>query len=133
MSPDAPPPAEQLTGTEDRPIERIPDDPNTLRHWGVLLGGPAIWMSHFMVVYLFAEAGCTALDLREGVVVAFTVVATVIALLACGALAWVARRRMGADAEWTIDFASGGFLLSIGSAFGVLAVGAPALVLSPVC
>ena len=25
----------------------------------VFLGGPVIWFSHFMVVYLVAEAGCT--------------------------------------------------------------------------
>ncbi len=127
------PDARRLTGTDDRPIEQIPDTPSTLRNWAELLGGPAIWISHFMIVYLVAEAGCAALDLGEGVLVAFTVVATVIAVLACGALAWSTRRRMQTGDEWTIDFASGGFLLSIGSAFGVLVVGAPALVLSPVC
>lgn len=121
-----------MTGTDDRPIERVPDNPSTLRDWIVLLGGPAIWMSHFMIVYLVAEAGCAELELSEGALVAFSVVATVVAALACGALAWVARRR-SAGQEWKLDFASGGFLLAIGSLMGVLAVGAPALVLSPVC
>lgn len=124
---------ERLTGTEDRPIERIPDNPSTLRDWAVLLGGPAIWISHFMAVYLVAEAGCEGLGLTEDVVVVFAVVATAVAAMACGFLARVAQRRRSVGQEWKLDLASGGFLLAIGSVMGVLAVGAPALVLTPVC
>lgn len=130
---------DRLTGTEDRPIERIPDEPSTLGRWVVAVGGPAVWMTHFMVVYLAAEASCAGLAtdewsfISEDALVVLTVVATVVAAVACAALAVVARRRMRADDPDRVDFAFLGFLLSIGSAIGVVAVGAPALVLSPAC
>jgi uncharacterized membrane protein len=130
---------ERLTGTEEHPIERIPDEPSTFGRWVVAVGGPAVWITHFMAVYLVAEASCAGLEtdewsfIGEGSVVAFVVAATVVAALACAALAVLARRRMRADDRETVDFATIGFLLSIGSIIGVVAVGAPALFLSPIC
>lgn len=130
---------ERHTGTRDHPIERIPDTPSTLREWWLLLGGPTIWISHFMAVYLAAEVACGPLGpsnwsfFGEDILVALTVAATVAATLACGALAWICRRRMRAGDEWKIDFSTGGFLLSIGSIVGVVAVGTPAAVLAPLC
>lgn len=120
-------------------MEHIPDAPSTLRDWAALLAGPAIWITHFMAVYLAAEVACGPLGpsnwtfFSDDTLVVFTVVATIAAALACGAVAWTCRRRMRTGEEWTIDFSSGGFLLSIGSIVGVIAVGAPAVVLAPVC
>lgn len=130
---------ERLTGTEGHPIEKIPDEPSTFGDWVVAVGGPAIWMTHFMVVYLAAEAACASLEtaewsfIGEDAVVALTVVVTVVAALGCTGLALVARRRMRAGDRETVDLSAIGFLLSIGSIIGVVAVGIPALVLSPVC
>lgn len=130
---------ERLTGTEEQPIERVPDDPSTLGRWAVAVGGPAVWMTHFMVVYLAGEASCVSRATNEwtfvgaDALVALTVVATVIAALACVALAIVAHRRMEATARETVDFAFLGFLLSIGSVIGVVTVGAPALFLPASC
>lgn len=131
--------SERLTGTEEHPIERIPNDPSTLGRWVVAVGGPAVWMTHFMVVYLAGEASCVSRATNEwtfigaDALVALTVVVTVIAALACVGLALVARRRMRATDRETVDFAFLGFLLSIGSVIGVVTVGAPALFLSTSC
>lgn len=130
---------ERLTGTEEHPIERIPDEPSTFGRWAVAIGGPAVWITHFMVVYLAGEITCVSRLTNEwtplggDALVVITVVATIAAVLACGALAVVARRRIAGTDRETIDFAFLGFLLSIGSIIGVVAVGAPALVLTPAC
>lgn len=130
---------ERLTGTDERPIEQIPDDPSTFGRWVVAVGGPAVWISHFMVVYLASELTCVNrltnewTPLSGDALVVITVVTTVLAVLACAALAVVGRRRMrGTDRE-TIDFSFLGFLLSIGSIIGVVTVAAPALVLPSGC
>lgn len=131
--------SERLTGTDDRPIERIPDDPSTFGRWVVAVGGPAVWITHFMVVYLAGEVACVSRSTNEWTflsgdgLVLVTVIATVVAVLACAGLAFVARRRMATTDRETIDFAFLGFLLSVGSIIGVVAVGAPALVLSSGC
>lgn len=132
-----------MTGTPDHPIEQIPRDPSTARDWLVMLGGPTIWITHFMVVYLVAEAACvpTASDqyrIFGGSIVAVTVVATVVAAAGCAGLAWVARlRRRHPDRRggtgYQSDMAGAGFLLALGGLIGVLAVGAPAAYLSPLC
>lgn len=130
---------ERLTGTDEHPIEHIPDEPSTFGRWVVAVGGPAVWMTHFMVVYLAGEITCVSRLTNEwtplggDALVAITVAATVVAVLACAALAVVARRRMGGSDRETVDFSFLGFLLSIGSIIGVVAVGAPALVLTPAC
>ena len=131
--------AERLTGTADRPIERIPDAPSSLGRWVVAVGGPAVWITHFMVVYLAGELTCVSRLTNEwtpisgDVLIGVTVTATVVAAVACAALAVVARRRMAATDAETTDFAFLGFLLSVGSIIGVVAVGVPVLALSPAC
>ena len=133
-----------LTGTEDRPIERIPDEPGMRLDWLALLAGPIIWISHFMVVYLAGETACTPTDEDQwsffdgDTVAVLTVVATVAALAACIGAALFARRRMHrhdphGDANYVFDFARTGFLMAVAAGIGVLTVGAPALYLSPLC
>lgn len=130
---------ERLTGTDDRPIERIPDEPSTLGRWVVAVGGPAVWMTHFMVVYLAGELSCISSQTNEWTpisadgLIAITIIATVLAVLACTALAVVARRRMGTGRRETVDFSFLGLLLSVGSIIGVVTVAAPALVLRTAC
>ena len=130
---------ERLTGTDEEPIERIPDDPSTLGRWVVAVGGPVVWISHFMFVYLAGEVTCVSRLTNEWTLISgdaligLTVAATVVAVLACSALAVVARRRMRATDRETIDLAFLGFLLSIGSIIGVVTVAVPALVLPMGC
>ena len=120
--------------------------------WVVFLGGPVVWLTHFMVVYLVAEAGCTgdgpgltAFD--PPVPAAVTLAATAVAAVGCVAFAaWAHRRwlasRQGVAADeagdlsgphqdrdrgGTMAFAS--LLLALFSLVAVLFVGLPALVL----
>lgn len=120
--------------------------------WVVFLAGPVTWFTHFMVVYLVVEAGCTGagpgLELFDPPVPAtVTLAATVVAAVACLAFArWGHRRwqagRQGpaADAAGELsgpfeEYDRGGslafaaFLLSLFSFVAVLFVGLPALVL----
>lgn len=119
----------------------------------VLLLGPVLWLTHFMVVYLVAEAGCTGdgpgLEVFDPPVPqALTLVATAVASVACLAAAgWAGRRwrarpsssrtagadRAGAPADLPVDraMAFAGMLLSLLSFVAVLLVGLPALYLGP--
>jgi hypothetical protein len=68
------------------------------RLWILLLAGPVIWFTHFMVVYLVAEAGCTGsghgLELFDPPVPrTVTLAATAVAFLVCAA---AAHRSLGA-------------------------------------
>lgn len=119
--------------------------------WVVFLGGPVVWFTHFMVVYLVAEAGCTG----EGpglrafdppVPATVTLAATAVAAAGCLAFAvwgyrrWVdSRQGLAADEApelsgsyqerdrgGTMAFAS--LLLALLSLVAVLFVGLPALV-----
>lgn len=119
--------------------------------WVVFLGGPVIWITHFMVVYLVVEAGCSGdgpgLDAFDPPVPSgVTLGATAVAALVCLAFAaWSYRRwravtegRTPEDADdvpgpvhdgdrgATINFA--GLLLSLFSFVAVLFVGLPAMV-----
>ena len=103
--------------------------------WIPFLGGPVTWITHFMVVYLVAEAGCTGdgrgLEVFDPPVpAAVTLGATAVACLVCLAFAaWSYRRWRAADggpAAATMNFA--GFLLALFSFVAVLFVGLPALV-----
>ncbi len=119
--------------------------------WVVLLGGPVIWFSHFMLVYLIAEAGCTGggpglRAFNPPVPSAATLAATAVAAAGCLAFAlWAHRRWMAArrgeaadnpgelsgpyeerDRGGTMALAS--LLLSLFSFVAVLFVGSPALV-----
>ena len=120
----------------------------------VFLIGPILWATHFGIVYLVAEAGCTGagmglrfLDPPVPTIVA--VVATVVAGIACLGTAWWAYRRWRAVASRTADedaavrtglpgddvrggtLEFAGFLLSLLSFVSVLMVGLPALALTP--
>lgn len=124
--------------------------------WVAFLAGPTVWFTHFMVVYLVAEAGCTGggpglrlLDPPAPVVV--TLVATVLAAALCAAAAawafarWQESRRtleaapdagQSLSGEFDDDHRRGalgfaGFLLSSFSVLAVLFTGAPALFLGP--
>jgi hypothetical protein len=119
--------------------------------WVVFLGGPVIWFTHFMVVYLVTEAGCSGdgrgLELFDPPVPATTtLVATAVAAVGCLAFAaWVHRRwqrtRQGPAADEAAELAGPmpetdrggsldfiGFLLALFSFVSVLFVGLPALV-----
>lgn len=118
----------------------------------VLVAGPVIWFTHFMVVYLVAEAGCTGdgpgLEVFDPPVpTGTTIAATVVAVLACGGSAASAYRRWradrpeaGAPPALTGDIVAGGgrgtiaftgLLLSLFSIMAILLVGLPALFLPP--
>jgi hypothetical protein len=119
--------------------------------WLVFLGGPVIWITHFMVVYLVVEAGCSGDGhgfevFDPPVPAATTLVATGVAALGCvGFAIWAYRRwrtiRQGLSADeladtsgplsdrhprGAMDFA--GLLLALFSVVAVLFVGLPALV-----
>jgi hypothetical protein len=119
--------------------------------WVVFLAGPVTWFTHFMVVYLIAEAGCTGdgpgLDAFDPPVPAVaTLAATAVAALIClGAARWAYRRwrasQQGVAADEAAELsgphherdrggalAFAGFLLSLFSFVAVLFVGLPALV-----
>lgn len=121
--------------------------------WVVFLGGPLLWLSHFMFVYLVAEAGCSGdgpgLDLFDPPVPrTVTLVATALAAAACLPMAVWARRRWrtatqepAADAgdPGGIPDAAGngtlpraGFLLASFSFVAIVFVGLPAAFL-PAC
>jgi hypothetical protein len=119
------------------------------------LAGPLIWSTHFMLVYLVVEAGCTGdgpgLRLFDPPVpTVVTLSATAIAAGASlGCAGWAYRRWRASGREPAADDAGGlpgdrrdpdgggplafaGFLLSLLSLVAVLFVGLPALVL-PAC
>ncbi|HWC10750.1 MAG TPA: hypothetical protein VG455_05955 [Acidimicrobiales bacterium] len=148
-----PPPDGSRTASDGTPVAvDVSRDRLTRVGWVVLLGGPVIWFSHFMLVYLVAEAGCTgggpglrAFD--PPVPSAVTMAATAVAAVGCLAFAvwahrrWIATRDGPAaddpgglsgaheeqDRGGTLAFAS--LLLSLFSFVAVLFVGLPALVL----
>lgn len=138
----------------------VPVDVSTDRRvrmtWAIFLAGPIIWLTHFMAVYLVAEAGCTGdgpgLWLFDPPVpVVTTLVATVIAVALCvAATVWAFRHWRDAareleeapddaeaiSGEYDDDrrrgsLALAGFLLGAFSVVAVLFTGTPALVLGP--
>ena len=147
-------PAEQgaWTAAEGTPVAvDVSRDRLARTTWVVFLAGPVTWLTHFLVVYLIAEAGCTGdgpgLDgFDPPVPAAATLAATVVAALACLAAArkaldrWrVSRHGVAADeaAELSGRFhdrdrggalAFAALLLSLFSGVAVLFVGLPALV-----
>lgn len=119
--------------------------------WWILLAGPAIWLSHFMLVYLVAEVWCALAgvgrQLRDPwVPLVVTSVATGLAAFASAlAIFWALRSwrharaggsaaegqgGAGEDLRGSVSLA--GLLLAALSFVGVLFVGLPALVL-PAC
>lgn len=133
--PDHVEPEEIPVDTRDVPHEPAVWTRSTRRFWAVLLAGPVIWIVHFAVVYLVAEAVCSPAvqddrsGVDEGPLRVFIVVATVIAVLACIAAALVAWRAMRRPGASPLHRAS--LLLAVGSVASVIAVGGPILVLGP--
>ena len=124
--------------------------------WAMFLAGPVVWFTHFILVYLVTEAGCTAggpglRNFDPPVPVLLTLISTVIAAgLAAAAAVWAFGHWRGAKRELemapddvedlagehdddrrrgTLAFA--GFVLSIFSVVAILFTGAPALLLGP--
>lgn len=123
--------------SSDRPVEEIPQQRSTVRDWALLLAGPVLWITHFMAVYLYSEAACVAresdalpvpgADALVPVVVAATVVAAFITVWAT-LLSWRAAHRREGD-EAALGWA--GALLGALSVVAILAVGLPALAVTP--
>lgn len=131
--PDPTRPEEIPVDTRTAPHEPAVWSRSTVRFWMLLLAGPVIWIVHFAVVYLAAEAACTPATewpaVGERTLRRFVVVATIVAALLClavAAVAWRVRREPEAS---PLHRASG--VLAIGSFLSVIAVGAPVLVLGP--
>jgi hypothetical protein len=155
-----PPRSGAHTASDGTPVPvDVSHDRRARRTWVVFLAGPVIWFSHFMLVYLVAEAGCTGdgrgLDVFDPPVpVVWTLVATVVAVGLCAAAAFGARRRWRADGspagpakdgeaeahdaepaetadaeERSASLAFVGYVLSLFSLLAVLFTAAPALVL----
>jgi hypothetical protein len=119
----------------DAPGEPAVRSPSTIRMWAVVLSGPTVWIVHFMVVYLAAEASCESArstqmsfvgetGLRVGIVAA-TVVA-VVGLVGVGGMAW--RRSLATDATPMYRVA---LLLTSLFVLATLVVGLSPLVLDP--
>jgi hypothetical protein len=129
----------RLTGGDGTPVAvDVSRDRPARIIWVAFLGGPITWITHFMLVYLVAETGCSGggrgFELFDPPVpAATTLAATVLAVLACAGFAvWCYRRwRAGGDAPGAADgtMAFIGFLLALFSAVAVVFVGLPALVL----
>lgn len=126
-----PEPVDTLTA----PHEPVVETPSTVGLWRHVLAGPSLWLAHFAVVYLLAEAACEAertggmdvLDpstLRVVVVVA-TIVAAGTAVVAA---IWSWRRSRRPDASGLLWAAT---LASTGAALTILAVGLPILWIGP--
>lgn len=138
--------------SEEVDVVSTPQGPGSSRIWLLVLAAPTIWITHFMVVYLIAEAVCVAGDtdrqvLGLHVVSAVTVAATVVATVAIAAAGVLAYRRWRAEERHRRSPGDGsdqaaargtdralaftGFVLAILSVYAVLIVGLPALWLFP--
>lgn len=114
----------------------------------LLLAGPLIWTTHFMVVYLVAEAGCTGdgpglRAFNPPVPAVVTIATTGVAAVALAAAATIAFRRWRrsrratgdgdgvepVDRDGSLAFAA--FTLSLLGVVEVAFVGVPALLLTP--
>lgn len=155
--PDRPPSPEAggLSASSGTPVPvDVERDRRQRRAWLLFIAGPVIWITHFMVVYLIAEAGCTGdgalLDRFDPPVpVVATWIATLVAVPVTVAMAVWAWRSWRRGADGPVDIAPEaegaptprgtlatsplafiGFLLSALSVVAILFTAAPALVLS---
>ena len=114
-------------------IERPPDDHPTVAGWAWLfLAGPIIWYLYFWVVYLAAEAGCTA---NSGAVVTWVTIgltgATMVAIAYYALRGSRARGTQATGEDGTGSLIGAGMLLGAFFVVATLFVGVPALVLQP--
>ena len=134
-APDPADPEQIPVDTLEAPHEPAVWTRSTSWFWVVLLAGPVIWIVHFAVVYLAAEAACTPTvasrwpDLDGGSLRAFVVVVTLVAAIACAVAAIVAWRATRAGDASPLTRAA--VVLAIGSLVSVVLVGTPVLVLGP--
>lgn len=118
--------------TLEAPHEPVVPAPSSWRLWALLLGGPVVWFTHFMVVYLTAEAVCTPKLIGEeqpwsdAALDGFVLVATAVAVAACMVVALLSSRRLRREPRQWLWWVS--ITLGIGSALSVVAVGLPVLV-----
>ena len=157
VPPDEPSPQEgSLTAGEGTPFA-VDVSRDRRARWAMFMfvAGPVIWSTHFLLVYLVVEAGCSGdgpgLRLFDPPVPkVVTLAATAVAASAAlGCAIWWYRRWRPSEHEPPVDHAGGlaggltdrhrggtlafaGFLLSLLSVVTILAVGLPALVL-PSC
>ncbi|HJR92491.1 MAG TPA: hypothetical protein VJ938_08620 [Acidimicrobiia bacterium] len=124
-----------------------PVDVSGDRRWrsllALLVGGQVVWISHFWLVYLVAEAACTGdgmgLDVFEPPVLGVvTLVATAVAVAACAAIGYLAHRSWRdpgdtiSEAPIRRPLAFAGMLLAGLGSLAVLFVGLSVLVF-PTC
>jgi hypothetical protein len=128
---------------------RVSTDRRALSTLALFLAGPVIWSAHFIVVYVVVEAGCTGSG--EGLTAfdppvprVVTLVATVVAAVACLLVAAASARRWRSDrvehpdrtalspGEGVAPLAFVGLLLSLLGFVTVLFVGLPVFFL-PTC
>lgn len=121
----------------DRAVELPPDAPSTAPLWLLMLAGPILWIAHFAVVYLAAEAVCNAAEtesmtfLTEGWLVVTVIAVTVIAAVSAALAAVYSWRRSRHDTGDDAALALAGMMLAMGSVVAILAVGLPALAFPP--
>lgn len=105
--------------------------------WSVLfLAGPVIWYLYFWLVYLVAEAGCTAGGVQVlglPAVSVLTVAATILAVAAIAMLTLIGRRRLspGQDDGTQQPLLLAGYLMGMLFIVATLFVGVPATLMSP--
>lgn len=139
-----------VTGAKGTPVPvEVSAAPTFRTNLMLFFAGPVIWTSHFMLIYLVTEAGCTGdgpgLNLFDPPVpTVVTLVLTAAAVLACLISARWSHRRWRemheeqADDQGSLDPAGAGalafvgYLLSLLGSVVVLFVGLPALVV-PAC
>lgn len=91
----------------------------------LFLAGPVIWYLYFWVVYLAAEAGCTA---NSGAVVTWTTIGLTGATMVAIGYYTLRARRPDDDGS---PLLKAGVLLGVFFVIATLFVGVPALVLQP--
>ena len=118
-------------------VELAPDAPSTAALWLLMLAGPLLWITHFMVVYLGTEVVCGAESttgltfMSQGALVVAVVIATIVATAAAAAAGAYSWRRSRRDRGDDAALARAGALLAVVSVMAILAVGLPALAFPP--
>lgn len=125
-------------GDLDPQVDAPPHQRSTLRDWALLLAGPVLWITHFGIVYLFAEAACAAREAGDafqlpgtGAISPVIVVSTVVLAVVTAAATAVSWRTIGTSDGDRESMARGGALLGALSVVAIVSVGLPAIWLDP--